>query len=113
MKQQSLADKVDILYDALEYSRLQPYKGNTVADAELLIKRKNHIKKHVEELSKATEYKDATDVLKELVNIVIACVGMANTYGWDFDSAFNRMYLHKMPSSEGSTKNNMYLNDLV
>jgi predicted HAD superfamily Cof-like phosphohydrolase len=36
------------------------------------------------------------DVLKELCDLVYVCVGFAVTYGWDFDSAFNRVHASNM-----------------
>ena len=31
-------------------------------------------------------------ILKELRDLVYVCVGFADTYGWDFDTAFSRVH---------------------
>jgi predicted HAD superfamily Cof-like phosphohydrolase len=83
------------LYDfhkAFQCPQRKEYKKETIEDAELLVLRKSLIKEEVNELIEAIEKEEATNVLKELVDVVVVCVGMADTYGWNFDTAFKRVH---------------------
>ena len=46
----------------------------------------------------------AENILKELVDVVVVCVGMADTYGWDFDTAFDRVHDSNMSKLDNDGK---------
>ena len=50
----------------------------------------------MEEVFDAIRSKNEADILKELVDVVVVCVGMADTYGWNFDTAFERVHKSNM-----------------
>ena len=104
MRYQSVAEKLSIFHKAFNCPQNKTYKGNTADDAELLVLRKNLIKEEVSEALEAIDTKDAASVLKELVDIVVVCVGMADTYGWDFDTAFNRVHHSNMSKLDDDGK---------
>ena len=104
MRYQSVAEKLSIFHKAFNCPQNRTYKGNTVDDAELLVLRKNLIKEEVSEALEAIDTKDAASVLKELVDIVVVCIGMADTYGWDFDTAFNRVHHSNMSKLDDDGK---------
>ena len=56
------------------------FKRDTIEDVELLVLR------------------------KELVDLVVVCVGMADTYGWDFDNAFERVHQSNMSKLDDEGK---------
>jgi NTP pyrophosphatase (non-canonical NTP hydrolase) len=92
MKGMSVGESLFVFHDAFKCPRKKKYKNATVEDAELLVLRKNLIREEVNELFEAINNEPAENVLKELVDVVVVCVGMADTYGWDFDSAFSRVH---------------------
>ena len=104
MRYQSVAEKLSIFHKAFNCPQNKTYKGNTADDAELLVLRKNLIKEEVSEALEAIDTKDAASVLKELVDIVVVCIGMADTYGWDFDTAFNRVHHSNMSKLDDDGK---------
>ena len=104
MRYQSVAEKLSIFHKAFNCPQNRTYKGNTVDDAELLVLRKNLIKEEVSEALEAIDTKDAASVLKELVDVVVVCIGMADTYGWDFDTAFNRVHHSNMSKLDDDGK---------
>ena len=91
-------------HKAFNCAHRKEYKKDTIKDAELLVLRKNLIKEEVNELFKAIETEEATDVLKELVDVVVVCVGMADTYGWNFDTAFKRVHDSNMSKLDDEGK---------
>ena len=95
------------LYDfhkAFQCPQRKEYKKETIEDAELLVLRKSLIKEEVNELIEAIEKEEATNVLKELVDVVVVCAGMADTYGWDFDTAFSRVHASNMSKLDDDGK---------
>ena len=55
------------------------------------------IREEYEELTLAiNENKNKEDILKELCDLVYVCIGFADTYGWDFDVAFNKVHQYNM-----------------
>ena len=104
MKHQSVSEKLSIFHSAFDCPRDKTYKGNTIEDAELLILRKNLIKEEVKEVLDAIATKNAASVLKELVDTVVVCIGMADTYGWDFDTAFTRVHHSNMSKLDDDGK---------
>ena len=101
--------------------RNKNFKSNTIEDVELLVLRKNLIKEEVEEVFEAIKESNESHslreldifssnqvneahVLKELVDVVVVCVGMADTYGWDFDTAFKRVHESNMSKLDDDGK---------
>ena len=84
--------------------RNQNFKNKTIEDVELLVLRKNLIKEEVEEVFAAIKESNEAHVLKELVDVVVVCVGMADTYGWDFDTAFKRVHESNMSKLDDDGK---------
>ena len=54
--------------------------------------------------------KNAEDILKELCDLVYVCIGFADTFGWDFDTAFNRVHESNM-SKLGKNGEPIYRDD--
>ncbi len=84
--------------------RNKNFKNKTIEDVELLVLRKNLIKEEVEEVFAAIKESNEAHVLKELVDVVVVCVGMADTYGWDFDTAFKRVHESNMSKLDDDGK---------
>ena len=47
-------------------------------------------------MSAIDQKKNKEDILKELCDLVYVCIGFADTYGWNFDTAFNRVHQSNM-----------------
>tara|TARA_R110000737_G_scaffold337849_1_gene358390 strand:+ start:139 stop:564 length:426 start_codon:yes stop_codon:yes gene_type:complete len=98
--------------------RNETFKRDTIEDVELLVLRKNLIKEEMDEVFEAIKEshvlkkldifsnKKANEahILKELVDLVVVCVGMADTYGWDFDNAFERVHQSNMSKLDDEGK---------
>ena len=84
--------------------RNKNFKSNTIEDVELLVLRKNLIKEEVEEVFEAIKESHEAHVLKELVDVVVVCGGRADTYGWDFDTAFKRVHESNMSKLDDDGK---------
>jgi len=84
--------------------RNKSFKSNTIEDTELLVLRKSLIKEEMDEVFEAIKEKNEAHVLKELVDLVVVCVGMADTYGWNFDSAFKRVHESNMSKLDDEGK---------
>ena len=72
--------------------------------------RKKLIEEEVSELLEALTENNKADILKELVDVVVVCVGLADTYGWDFDEAFARVHRSNM-SKVGKDGKPLYRED--
>ena len=92
----SVGESLSVFHEGFNCPQEKPYKNATVEGAELLVLRKNLIREEVNEVLQAIANESAADVLKELVDVVVVCVGMADTYGWDFDTAFSRVHASNM-----------------
>jgi|TARA_R110000823_G_scaffold300732_2_gene421575 predicted HAD superfamily Cof-like phosphohydrolase len=97
------------------------FKRDTIEDVELLVLRKNLIKEEMDEVFEAikdshelhvlkgldvfsNKEENEAHILKELVDLVVVCVGMADTYGWDFDNAFQRVHESNMSKLDDEGK---------
>ena len=96
MKGMSVGESLFVFHQAFKCPRKKKYQNPTLEDAELRVLRKNLIREEVNELFEAINNEPAENVLKELVDVVVVCVGMADTYGWDFDTAFSRVHASNM-----------------
>jgi len=91
-------------HSVFDCKRNQNFKNNSIEDVELLVLRKNLIKEEIEEVFEAIKESHEAHVLKELVDVVVVCVGMADTYGWDFDTAFKRVHESNMSKLDDDGK---------
>ena len=101
---QSIGKRLAEFHSVFGCKRNQNFKSNTIEDVELLVLRKNLIKEEVEEVFEAIKESNEAHVLKELVDVVVVCVGMADTYGWDFDTAFKRVHESNMSKLDDDGK---------
>jgi len=101
---QSIGKSLAEFHSVFGCKRNQNFKNNTIEDVELLVLRKNLIKEEVEEVFEAIKESHEAHVLKELVDVVVVCVGMADTYGWDFDTAFKRVHESNMSKLDDDGK---------
>ena len=58
--------------------------------------RRKLIQEEYQEVINAIDTENADNVLKELCDLVYVCIGFATTYGWSFDTAFNRVHKSNM-----------------
>ena len=100
----SVGESLFVFHKAFKCPRKRKYQKPTVEDAELRVLRKNLIREEVNELFEAINNEPAENVLKELVDVVVVCVGMADTYGWDFDTAFDRVHDSNMSKLDNDGK---------
>jgi len=94
----SVGESITEFHKAFKCSRNASFThpSITVNDTELLLLRKNLIREEVAELFEAIDIGQKSHILKELVDIVVVCVGMADTYGWNFDEAFKQVHVSNM-----------------
>ena len=100
----SLSKCLAEFHSAFGCTRNQNFKTNTIEDTELLLLKKRLINEEINEVFEAIKEKNDTHVLKELVDLVVVCVGMADTYGWDFDNAFKRVHESNMSKLDDEGK---------
>ena len=104
-KSETLQDKLYQFHKAFGHPIDVPYpkpwphinsvtEGVTIDPLQLL--RKKLIEEEFSELIAAIDRQEDEDVLKELCDLVYVCVGFAVTYGWNFDTAFNRVHSSNM-----------------
>ena len=93
-------------FGCVQQARFMPptQKQRELEDTELLLLRKNLIREEVKELMEAISEGHPEHILKELVDVVVVCAGMADTYGWDFDEAFNRVHESNMSKLDDKGK---------
>ena len=91
-------------HTVFDCKRHEKFEMNSIADTELLLLRKKLINEEVEEVFDAIKSKNKEKILKELVDVVVVCVGMADTYGWDFDTAFKRVHDSNMSKLDDDGK---------
>ena len=95
-KSETVQDMLRIFHRAFKQPVGLKYpKPSSVIDGEKNL-RKKLIQEEYKELMDAISNDKSDDVLKELCDLVYVCVGFAVTYGWDFDSAFNRVHTSNM-----------------
>ena len=104
MKGMSVGESLFVFHQAFKCPRKKKYQNPTLEDAELRVLRKNLIREEVNELFEAINNEPAENILKELVDVVVVCVGMADTYGWDFDTAFARVHDSNMSKLDDDGK---------
>ena len=92
----SVGKCISEFHTVFDCKRKQNFKSSSIEDTELLLLRRRLINEEVEEVFDAIRSKNEADNLKELVDVVVVCVGMADTYGWNFDTAFERVHKSNM-----------------
>jgi len=100
----SLSKCLAEFHNAFGCTRNQNFKTDTIEDTELLLLKKRLINEEINEVFEAIKEKNDAHVLKELVDLVVVCVGMADTYGWDFDNAFKRVHESNMSKLDDEGK---------
>ena len=88
-KSETLQDKLHVFHRAFNHPIGQP-------TASLMDLRRTLIQEEYKELMYAISNEEDDEVLKELCDLVYVCVGFAVTYGWSFDTAFNRVHNSNM-----------------
>ena len=103
-KSETLQDKLHIFHRAFKHPVGLKYpKPSALMDGEKDLRRRL-IQEEFKELMYAISNEEDDEVLKELCDLVYVCVGFAVTYGWSFDTAFNRV--HKSNMSKLDTEGN-------
>jgi predicted HAD superfamily Cof-like phosphohydrolase len=95
-KSETVLDKLHIFHRAFRHPIGLKYpKPSALIDGEKDLRRRL-IQEEFKELMYAVSNEEDDEVLKELCDLVYVCVGFAATYGWSFDTAFNRVHLSNM-----------------
>ena len=95
MKSETLQTKLNTFHKAFGHPTDANYERSSIDKIKSL--RKKLIKEEFEEVMQAIHYKkNKEDILKELCDLVYVCVGFADTFGWNFDVAFNRVHKSNM-----------------
>ena len=93
---ETLETKLRIFHRAFKHPLGLDYPtSHTIMDSEKKLRRVL-IQEEYTELMDAINNGDDDEVLKELCDLVYVCVGFAVTYGWSFDTAFNRVHQSNM-----------------
>jgi len=109
-RSETLQDKLHIFHRAFRHPIGLKYpKPPAIIDGEKSLRR-TLIQEEFKELMYAISNEEDEEVLKELCDLVYVCVGFAVTYGWSFDTAFNRVHLSNM-SKLDSEGNPLYRED--
>jgi predicted HAD superfamily Cof-like phosphohydrolase len=90
-KFKSLGDCLCEFHTAFGHAREAEYKNDN-----LRALRKRLIREEAEELLEALETENEEHVLKELCDLLYVTIGLADTYGWDYRVAFNRVHSSNM-----------------
>ena len=95
-KSETIQDKLHIFHRAFRHPVGLKYpEPPAIIDGEKSLRR-TLIQEEFRELMYAISNEEDDEVLKELCDLVYVCVGFAVTYGWSFDTAFNRVHLSNM-----------------
>ena len=95
-RSETLQDKLQIFHRAFNHPIGLAYdKPSAMMSAQKNLRRRL-IQEEFDEVMDAIKSKSDDEVLKELCDLVYVCVGFAGTYGWAFDTAFNRVQTSNM-----------------
>ena len=109
MKSETLQGKLNTFHKAFGHPTDAVYPPSILNDTKAL--RIKLIQEEFAEVMDAVYYKkDEASILKELCDLVYVCVGFADTFGWNFDVAFNRVHASNM-SKLGKDSKPLYRND--
>ena len=95
MKSETIQDKLHSFHKAFGHSTEEEYitGGNNATKA----LRVRLLHEEFNEVTTAISYKqNKAAILKELCDLVYVAVGFADTFGWNFDVAFNRVHASNM-----------------
>ena len=95
MKTETIQDKLHSFHKAFGHSTDEEYitGGNNATKA----LRVRLLHEEFTEVTSAISYKqNKAAILKELCDLVYVAVGFADTFGWNFDVAFNRVHASNM-----------------
>jgi|TARA_R110002020_G_scaffold466295_1_gene688758 predicted HAD superfamily Cof-like phosphohydrolase len=109
MKAETIQDKLNTFHKAFGHPTNAEYLLSPLNDTKSL--RIKLLQEEFAEVMAAIYYKkDKAAILKELCDLVYVCVGFADTFGWNFDVAFNRVHASNM-SKLGENGKPLYRND--
>ena len=95
-KSETIQNKLHIFHRAFRHPVGLKYpEPSALMDGEKDLRRRL-IQEEFKELMYAISNEEDDEVLKELCDLVYVCVGFAVTYGWSFDTAFNRVHFSNM-----------------
>jgi phosphoribosyl-ATP pyrophosphohydrolase len=110
MRNESIQDKLVIFHKSFNHPVDADYpRPSSIINKDKQL-RKLLVEEEYKELIHAIQSKKADEVLKELCDLVYVCVGFATTFGWDFDTAFNRVHASNL-SKLDSEGNPLYRED--
>ena len=95
MRSSTAESKLYRFHNAFDQPTCAKYPSNRTVN-KLKTLRTKLITEEYEEVLNAIEKGTPDEVLKELCDLVYVCVGFAVTYGWSFDTAFNRVHTSNM-----------------
>ena len=109
MRSETIQAKLHSFHKAFGHPTDAEYPLSVLNDTKAL--RIKLIQEEFAEVMDAVYYKkDEASILKELCDLVYVCVGFADTFGWNFDVAFNRVHASNM-SKLGKDSKPLYRND--
>jgi predicted HAD superfamily Cof-like phosphohydrolase len=95
-RSETVQDKLCIFHRTFNHPVGLKYpKPSVIVDSEKTLRR-TLIQEEFKELMDAISNEEDDEVLKELCDLVYVCIGFAVTYGWSFDTAFNRVHTSNM-----------------
>ena len=95
MKSETLQDKLNTFHKAFGHDTNAKYPPSALNTTKSL--RINLLQEEFAEVMGAIYYKkDEAAILKELCDLVYVCIGFADTFGWNFDVAFDRVHASNM-----------------
>ena len=103
MKAETLQDKLNTFHKAFGHATNAKYPPSALNATKSL--RINLLQEEFAEVMGAIYYKkDEAAILKELCDLVYVCIGFADTFGWNFDVAFDRVHASNMSKLGGDGK---------
>tara|TARA_R100000781_G_C4078346_1_gene126872 strand:+ start:1239 stop:1631 length:393 start_codon:yes stop_codon:yes gene_type:complete len=95
MKSETIQDKLHSFHKAFGHPTNEEYPLSSLDSTKSLRIRLLH--EEFTEVTSAISYKqNKASILKELCDLVYVAVGFADTFGWNFDVAFNRVHASNM-----------------
>ena len=95
VESETLQTKLHSFHEAFKHPTDVVYQKVSIDKTKAL--RIKLIREEFQEVMSAIHEKKSKDsILKELCDLVYVCVGFADTFGWNFDEAFNRVHTSNM-----------------
>ena len=95
VESETLQTKLHSFHEAFKHPTDAVYEKVSIDKTKAL--RIKLIREEFQEVMSAIHEKKSKDsILKELCDLVYVCVGFADTFGWNFDEAFNRVHASNM-----------------